>query len=645
MTVAAPAAPTALPTSHPAPESLPRAPAAPRLTRVVVPAVVFVATLVTAALTYAHFLQVHRCLWDGPGHDRTAHYDFALQMATDLRLGRVVAFVTELDSARMWPPLHGVLAGSLLLAAGPDYRWAVLPSLAGWAAAVVFACLSARRAVRRGRDLAGLAAAAFVLASPAHRAYATDVMLESLGAGLSMAALYFYIATVQGRVASPWPGRLLGLALTLLFLHKYNYWMLVAAALAGATLAGLPRAWWAGVARLPWLSWTGRELRRPLNYLWAAPALLAAAVCLRGPAPIAVGPWSLSVYPPYVILNAAYILFFLRVVVWWRRGGREWAGGLDARLRPLIRWHAAPIALWFLLPKRLGYFLLYVSPANGANSRAFDLAEGAGAYWRWMLTDYHAGLPALVAAVGLLAVAVVMHRRLRPSGQALLWLTLLSFALTVLHPNHKGRNMHSWLPALWACAGVGAACLVYGRLTEWAPRARAWLAAAAAACLLLLQAPAAFEGAHAEEGGPHPQHPSDLDLTDYYLPELDHAQKADVLSDAPFRFFAEWTYLQRYGRLDGLENNWLGFANHGEDEREAFQRWLRSTRAEVLVVLERTPGTAGRWIVEGEDRERFMQVRDLLLNQEVFHKDKSRDFPEWGCTVSVWKRGARTPGG
>ena len=186
----------------------------------------------------------------------------------------------ELDSARMWPPLHGVLAAAVLLAAGPDYRWAVLPSVVGWVAAVFFACLSARRAVRRGRDLAGLVAALFVLVSPAYRAYATDVMLESLGTGLSMAALYCYLTTVQGRGASPWPARWLGLVLTLLFLHKYNYWTLVVAALTGATLAALPR-------RL-----VGRRLdcRLPLSVAFRrAPRVAATAELPLGRAPVADG--------------------------------------------------------------------------------------------------------------------------------------------------------------------------------------------------------------------------------------------------------------------------------------------------------------------------------------------------------------------
>jgi hypothetical protein len=613
-----------------------------------VPAVVLLGALGAAAATYGRFLPVERFLWNSTDHDRNAHYDFALQLAANLRLGRVVEFVTTLDATRTWPPLQGVLAAGCLRVAGEDYRWAVLPSLAGWVAAVWFACLSARRAVRHGRDLAGLAAAVFVLASPAHRAYATDVMLESLGAGLSMAALYFYLVTVQARGASLWPGRCLGLVLTLLFLHKYNYWTLVVAALAGATLTAQPRAWWmaawTAVRGWPGRSWVVGELRRPLNYLWALPLLLVVAVWLHGPGTFLVGAWSLSAYPPHIILNVAYALFFFRLLLWWRGGGREWTDRLGVRLRPLVRWHLAPVAAWFLLPKRLGYFLWYLSPADAPAER-FDLLGEAGMYLRWMLSDYHTGLPSLIVAFALLAAGLLMHRRLRPGGGAVLWLAVLSFALTVLHPNHKARFLHNWLPVLWVAAGVGASGLVYGppwNRSRFRQAARPWLAAAGVVGLLVLQAPGALENAHAVEGGPHPEVPSVLELTEYYLPELVHAGQAAILADAPFRFLAEWTFLQRTGRLDRLENNWLGFARRGEDERRAFGRWLQTTRTDVLVVVERRPGPFP-WPPDCDELTRFAAVHDLLLRQRVFQKEKRRVFPDLACEVSVWKRPAGQP--
>jgi hypothetical protein len=72
---------------------------------------------------------------------------------------------------------------------GPDYRLAVLPSLSGWVGTAVFGFLAARRMVPRGGNLAGLLAGLLILASPAHRGFATDIMLESMGACLSLVAL------------------------------------------------------------------------------------------------------------------------------------------------------------------------------------------------------------------------------------------------------------------------------------------------------------------------------------------------------------------------------------------------------------------------------------------------------------------------
>ena len=158
-----------------------------------------VAALVVSlsALLYARFLTQPRQLWTNSTHDRNAHYLTALTMAEAVRHGRPYVLLREVNGARVWGPLHGLLAAAVLAVGGFDYRLAVLPSLAGWVATALFAFLAARRAAPRYGNLAGLAALLLVLAGPAHRGYATDIMLESLGACLSLAVLYFYLVTVQ----------------------------------------------------------------------------------------------------------------------------------------------------------------------------------------------------------------------------------------------------------------------------------------------------------------------------------------------------------------------------------------------------------------------------------------------------------------
>jgi hypothetical protein len=613
----------------------------------VVPLLVAVAALASAGFLYVQFLQVDRALWYGNDHDRNAHYLFCLRMGADVRNGQFLNLLVDFSKgSAAWPPLQGVLAAGALVVGGLDYRLAVLPSLLGYVLAAAFGFLAARRAAPAGGNLAGFVAAACVLLSPAYRAFATDIMLESLGAGLSLAALYCYLVAVQGRSDNRAAGRWLGIALTALFLHKYNYWLLVVFAMTAAEVTSRPAACIQlardALSRVDWRRWARTQLLHPLNYVLAVLLLVIGASYANGPRPLVVAGLAIPVSPPLNLITVAFAVFFLRLALWWLRAGRAWVAGFDARLRQVVFWHLWPMAFWFLLPKHLGVFVWYVSPANSAGAKP-SLLDGAAAYARWAATDYHAGLWSAVAVGVLVFVALAAWRRLRPGGHVILLFVLIAAALTVIHPSHKARHMHTWLAGAWAAAGVGAAVLTCGRLTALLPRARPWLAAAAAAGLLLLQMRECHRPGHAEEGGPHPQAGSALDVTDYYLPDLDHAHQAAVVSETPMRFLGEWTYLQRRGRLDGLEDVWFGFAGDGLDERGGFERWLQTTKTDTLVVVELSPRPtdSGEGVME---RGHYAAVRDLLLGQQVFHKVKSRLFPQQACTVSVWKREAASGG-
>jgi hypothetical protein len=604
------------------------------------PVLVLGVALALAGLTYTRFLEVDRHLWTGGGHDRNAHYLYALKLATDVRGGKVLRLLADLNEGRIWPPLHGVLAGAVLLVGGLDYRLAVLPSLAGWVGAALFAFLLARRAVRRGGNLAGLAAAVFVLASPSHHAYATDVMLESLGACLSLSALYFYLATVQSGGGSKWPGRLLGLSLTALFLHKYNYWLLVVLALVAATALGrfdAVRQWPSRLlAGIDWRKGLRGQWRQPLNYVLAVLLALVGIIYWRGERPIELGGRSLSVFPPHNFIHAAYVVLFLRLIPVWRRGGRAWMDGLDARAAQVVRWHLLPLAFWFLLPKHPSYFLWYISPANASDSQKANFLEGVTSYTRWAVEDYHAATWSAVLAAVLAGAAALGWRRLRPGGPAVLLFFALALALTVAHPNRKGRNLHSWLAAGWVAAGMGLAVVVHGRLTAGHPRLRPWLASAALGGIALAHVPALTARGHAPEGGPEPDKVSFLEMTDCYLPDLDHSARATILSEVTVKPMVQWTYLERYGRWDRLEENWYGFGPPGEGNRQGFVNWLGTTSCDTIVFFERTPGPT-IW----EDLPECVlhaELRDLLEAQSVFRRDQRREFRQIGCAVSVWRR-------
>jgi hypothetical protein len=452
-----------------------------------------------------------------------------------------------------------------------------------------------------------------------------------------MAILYFYLAAVQGDGRSPWPGRWLGLALTLLFVFKYNYWLLTVFAIGVDVLLNQRLGPWSAGLRAVWgfnyAGWIEREARKPSSWLLFGWLMLVLLVYLRGPVPLDVLGTSVSIYPPYTIINIAYAIYLFRLVLWWRGAG----GAVTAQLAPWARslpaWHAWPVAVWFVLPKHLGYFLWFVSPTNAGN-RKTQFLEGLTSFFDWLGVQYHAGQAEFVVVLALFAVAVLLCWRMRPGGQAVLWLALLGFVLNVMHPNQKARYMHSWSPALWAGAGAGLALL----LCSWAAlaRLRPALAATTLTALALALGPAIASPGRAPEGGPHPSKPSVLELTEYYLPELDDSHQATVLSGISIRPLAEWTYMQRYGSLDHLEKNWYGWGGDREANREGFVRWIQTTNTDTIVWVEQRPGPLV-WERFVED-QRHWDINDLLKAQTVFHKVKEREFPHLSCAVAVWKR-------
>src|SRR5262249_21290891 len=172
--------------------------------------------------------------------------------------------------------LHAILV-ALTQLGGPDHRLAVLPSLAGWVLTMWCAFLIPRRLLRSGGTAAGLIAMTFIAASPAYRAYATDCMYESLGAGLSLGVIYLYLAVLQDQTRQA--AILFSVALSALFIHKYNYWLVVVFGLIAGEFLRQPREWIRYASslcvrdRLP--AWIFAQLKHPLNYVPLAFAVAA----------------------------------------------------------------------------------------------------------------------------------------------------------------------------------------------------------------------------------------------------------------------------------------------------------------------------------------------------------------------------------
>jgi hypothetical protein len=607
-----------------------------RLASAAFPCLVLAGALIAAVGLYTRFLGLHRHLWDNPVHDRNAHYLYALRLASDLRHARVFSFLAHVNQAGIWPPLHGVLAAAVLLVGGLDHRLAVLPSLAGWVGTVVLAFLVGRRVLPRGGTWAGLVAALFVAASPAHRAYATDIMLESVGACLTLAVLYLYLRAVQSIDDPAVAGRRLGLALTALFLHKYNYWLLVVLALAADQAAARWRA-----LRLPAAgtitAWLRRQTRRPSTVLLLSLVGLVTAATCWGPRPVEVAGLRLSVYPPNILLSVTYGVFSIRVIGWWRASGRQSVSRLDPRVRGVVYWHAWPAAVWLLLPGHAGGFLWYLGPGNAHPGQHISILDGVRDYSRWLVEDYHVEPTVAAAAAALCLLGLLSWRRCAPGGAAVLWLVVLGACLTVTHPNHKGRNLHSWLAAAWVAAGVGLAAWTRARRDLSWGGLRPWLGVGCLAALAGANGQALLAGGHALEGGPHLAHHSFLDVTDTYVPDLAAAGRATVLAAAPVRTLTQWALFEWCGGLDRLEEHWYGFGDDASANRDGFNRWLAETTCDTIVFVGPLPGQR-RW-EPGPECDVVGQFLDPLRRQKVFHLARAQDFAHLGLQVFVWKRG------
>ncbi len=602
--------------------------------------VVIVMSLALAVYVFTLSWPDPRWRWQSLTHDRNGHYEYGLNMGLALREGDPIRFFAHLEKGKVWPPLHGLLVAAVVAAAGPDHRLAALPSLTGWVLTIVFGYLAARRLVRtRGAGiLAGSLAAIFIAASPAHRMFATDVMLESLGAGLSMLTLYLYLRAVQAP-AGRWCWTPLAVALTLLFFEKYNYWTLVVLALIGDQLVSeWPRnvVWVRSLWRWPWRSWLARQWREPLDYLFTA--LVAAVIVIqwRGPTAIEVLGRHVSLYPPENLTTLAYAVLFVRAVKEIGRHRAAIMAWLGVPGRRLLWGHVLPIALSFLLPGRLPAFLWYTSPLRRDAWVPLGRVEAATVYLRTLLDEYHAAAWWLPVVAVLAMVAVLGRRHLRRGWPAVALLAGLSLVLVVTHSTTQQRFLHSWLAAAWVLAGAGAGTLLDSSWLDRRCGLRSGLAAVVVLAVVIAIGPGWRGPGHASGGGDPASPPSTLDIADAYLPYLHDARRPAIFIGA-LETFARWTYYERYPGRHGLESpgRWMR-QTPPEQVPRLLPTWLAATRPDAVVVIDFSPQS--RHYFSGQEQEVTHQLALLMPQQPDFELAHRWDLTPHGCTITLWRR-------
>jgi len=607
-----------------------------RLPRHAAMLVALAAATVVMSRNYYYFLGDPRPLWNALVHDRNSHYEFAVRMALALHGCQPIRFLSiMLGQSKVWPPVHGLLTALLMAPGGPDYRLAVIPALLGWWMTAAFAFLTAKRISAAGGDAAGLIATALVLASPAYRDYGTDIMLESLGAGLTMMALYTYVVAVQDASARAW--RNLAIVLTVLFFEKYNYWMLAAMALGGAEILRHPRrclkAARAVIGRVNGQVLIG-ELSNPLNLIAIAMLVLMAAAWIRGPQPLNLGRYRISVYPPRDLLTAAYAVLALRAARsaprgWWRRLFSS--SRVQTPRRELVLWHVLPIAASFLMPGRLWMFLWYVGPFNYAATVQVHGMRWAAAYYAGAaINEYHPAAWIGWVVAGALIMAPAGCRNWRPGGIAVVLLATIGAALVILHPNQQSRFMFSWFAAVWIAAASAMMSAIYSRRLAIAPVIRAaiaWTVATVAFVILMDYAMA-----------PRPMPPplSDLDLSDAYLPALGRFRRVVFLSNLPIGSFVNWTFMERYPwRPDAIVWPLKG----GDFSPQEGARWFAelaaaSTAEDAIIFIDVPPGSPD--YMRLSDYSRWAMLSAAMRADPRLHVAREWEVARNNVKITLW---------
>ncbi|MBL8839596.1 MAG: hypothetical protein JNL66_25295, partial [Alphaproteobacteria bacterium] len=316
-------------------------------------------------------------------------------------------------------------------------------------------------------------------------------------------------------------------------------------------------------------------------------------------------------------------------------GRAAFAAAVPAGARRLFAWHVLPIALSFLVPKRLAAFLWFVGPTNLPLGADAGLAAGARAYAIWFAEGYHAA-PWMAALVVVLAgVGLMLRRRLAPGHEAVFALALAGALLTILHPQRQPRFIHSWVAAWWIAAALGLGALLAAAPLRAA--ARRAVAAALVCVLVVAQAEPLRRGAAAARLAENPAGRSDLDITDSYVGAIGGYRNVGVLSTVAAGALLQWTYYDRHRRRRGIESFRVPMVRGPEDVRNAARFWLATTAADALVLIDSrrpehaiaslgwTPDNLSAAVEEVERQTRFRRIASWR--------------PEAGglVTVSLWE--------
>lgn len=577
-----------------------------------------------AVLLFTQSLPASDELWRDVFHDRNGHYTFGLKLALfarDLDLG---AFIGELEKAKVWPPVHGLVLSFVLLAGGIDHHLGVVPSLIGWAMTIFFTWKIAVRSLEEGVSgvVAGMAGVALVATSPALALISTDVMLEGLGSGLSALCLWLFMVALSddGR---PRHWRSLAIALTVLFFEKYNYWAIVAVSLALTALLIGPRARdFAQHASRMLPAALGMLLRNPWFVCGAVVILAAVAINARGPTSVGMFGYEVSLYPPRNIVTAGYALLFVAAVLVWKKHRTDIAAFVGVPGSMLLSWHVAPIAVSFLLPQRLATFVWFLGPSNSLSTTRFDPLGAAATYGQAVL-DGFVSHPAIgLGVLALFAAAVFLMRTIRAQACVVFVFAAVSALALVVHPQHQPRFLTTSIFALFCGAGIGLAVLLR-LLVPSVPAARLAAGAAIASAVLAAQLALPYPDSAYDTAIRTRHGTSNLALVRLYQPLVTPAQPLAIGATFGSSTLLYWPILEACKCVPRIDLPEFDLSADRAVLAASGKRWLEQTEAKQAVIVD-VPSYVGQFI-RYEDTAGIVDAARLQTRFRVEREIESRD--------------------
>ncbi|WP_323355115.1 hypothetical protein [Cyanobium gracile] len=561
----------------------------------------------------AGYLHDPGALWRDPYHDRNSHLTFGLGLALALRSGDLGGLLHDLVLPSAWPPLHGILLGGVLAVLGPDHRFAVLPSIGGWLLAVLGLwplCRAALNDPLRG-DAAGSIAVAFAVGSPAFRLLGSDVMLEGLGAGLTVVVLWAFL---QQR----W--RLLSVLLTLLFLEKYNYWAMALVAIGAAALpVNWPLRLQRALASLPW-----RTLRDD-PFLLLGLLMAGGVVLLPGEPPlaVAVGSVRVTLLPSSLLAIAVGFIVLGSVRAWKAR-----AVGFDQAIGPageaLLAWHGLPLAFWLMIPGKFAGLLWFLGPTNRNPDLQVGLFDRLAGQWEGFAHGFSVGS---AVALAVLLCALIGARR----SSLLVWFVGLGVLALLLHPQQQMRFQATVLPGVWALAGLGAGEVVEGMGARWLPRTPL-IALVLGTALLATPVPALADAAAIRR----PAAPRDLNLAAAWADVVPDPGGVIALTSIGRTDLVEWTIRTSCRCRVPIQQPTLVSLPDRAAVLAAVERTLAETPAQSLITIHLGAPYPLPGLLTKDPDALAAALEGALARQTRFVSDRSIELPDQGARVELW---------